>query len=69
MDVQHRLLSRQLRKHFGGCDAVPEEWRAFVHEVDLAYQGSDSDREMLERSLGLLDSVVRHKIVRLPAKV
>ncbi len=52
--------------------------RRFAYEIDhmnegyysvLAFDGPVELQQMLDRSLGLLDSVVRHKIVRLPAKV
>lgn len=52
--------------------------RRFAFEIDhmnegyysvITFDGTVELQQMLERSLGLLDSVVRHKIVRLPAKV
>lgn len=49
----HRLLKRQLDRYVGGIDAVPEEWKAFIEAVDAAYQASDTDRAMVERSLEL----------------
>jgi light-regulated signal transduction histidine kinase (bacteriophytochrome) len=49
----HRLLKRQLKRHAPAAGEVPEEWRAFVDAVDEAYQQSDVDRAMLERSLDL----------------
>lgn len=47
----HRLLRRQLRKHLGVEDEVPEPLKGFVAAVDAAYADFDSDRAMLERSL------------------
>jgi signal transduction histidine kinase/ActR/RegA family two-component response regulator len=49
----HSLLRRQLRRHVGDLDAVPEAWRAFVEAVNDAYLQSDRDRVMLERSVAL----------------
>lgn len=52
--------------------------RRFAYEIDhmnegyysvLTFDGPVELQQMLDRSLGLLDSVVRHKIVRTPAKV
>ncbi len=51
--ARHSLLRRQLKRHFGPGFAVPQEWAAFVAAVDAAYQESDQDRGMLERSLEL----------------
>lgn len=53
MDEIHSLLKRQLRKHFGGTDRIPDETREFIQAVDAAYNGFNDDRTMLERSLEL----------------
>jgi PAS domain S-box-containing protein len=50
---RHSLLERQLRRCFGGAEAVPDEWRPFLDAVDAAYRQSDDDRAMLERSMDL----------------
>jgi GAF domain-containing protein len=49
----HRLLQRQLRRHFGSTAEIPPEWGQFVAAVDNAYTQSDADRNLLERSLDL----------------
>ncbi|MBM3779691.1 MAG: response regulator [Acidimicrobiia bacterium] len=49
----HSLLRRQITRHFGSLDQVPDEWHPFLAAIDLAYRQSDSDRQMLERSLDL----------------
>ena len=49
----HRLLQRQLKRHFGDNASIPDEWQGFILDVNDAYQESDIDREMLERSLEL----------------
>ena len=46
----HKLLARQLRRHFGSSE-VPPELDALVGEVDAAYVRADRDRLLLERSL------------------
>ncbi len=52
----HSLLERQVAKWFG-AEAVhgdfPEDLRAFLESVDLAYHEFDADRRMLERSMEL----------------
>lgn len=47
----HKLLARQLRKHFGSLEAVPESLRPFLDAVGAAYVQSDDERAMLERSM------------------
>ncbi len=49
----HSLLARQLRRHFGSEDQVPEPLLGFLNDVDEAYRQSDDDRRMLERSMDL----------------
>jgi signal transduction histidine kinase/CheY-like chemotaxis protein len=48
----HRLLRRQLKRHFPG-DGVPPELAPILAAIDQAYQQFDNDRAMLERSLDL----------------
>ena len=52
--------------------------RRFAYEIDhmnegyysvITFDGSVELQDALDRSLSLLDSVVRHKIIRVPAKV
>jgi PAS domain S-box-containing protein len=53
MEQMHSLLKRQLRRHFGDQFRIPEEWQGFIDTVNDAYQESDMDRGMIERSLEL----------------
>jgi two-component system cell cycle sensor histidine kinase/response regulator CckA len=61
----HSLLRRQLRRHFGAVDAVPEDLRAFVSAINDAYQQSDRDRIMLERSIALSSDELLHANVQM----
>lgn len=47
----HKLLARQLRRHFGSPDAVPAELKPFLDAVDRAYRQADDDRRLLEHSM------------------
>ena len=49
----HRLLIRQLQRHFGAGFQAPPEWAGLLELVSQAYEQSDTDRLMLERSLEL----------------
>jgi signal transduction histidine kinase len=53
MDQMHNLLKRQLRRYFGDTFSIPDDWQKFIDAVNDAYRESDTDREMLERSLEL----------------
>ncbi len=48
----HSLLKRQLRRYFGDAP-MSVEYRRFLDAVNDAYEASDQDRKMLERSLEL----------------
>jgi PAS domain S-box-containing protein len=49
----HKLLERQLRRHFGSLDAVPHGLAQLLASVSRSYAESDADRQLLERSLEL----------------
>jgi len=49
----HSLLRRQLKRHLGHADDVPDDWHDFIAAVNQAYHQSDSDRHMIERSMEL----------------
>ena len=49
----HKLLERQLKRHFGDAESVPAELSDFTAAIDAAYHQADADRELLERSLDL----------------
>ena len=53
MKDRHSLLTRQIRRHFGSEEAIPESWQPFLDAVDAAYRQGDDDRAMLERSMEL----------------
>ncbi len=57
----HKLLQRQLKRHFGSAEAIPAELKKFVEAVDEAYEQSDVDRAMLERSLDLSSEAMMAK--------
>jgi len=49
----HRLLARQLQRHFRADFQPPPELQGLLKLVNQAYEQADSDRIMLERSLEL----------------
>ncbi len=53
MVMMHSLLRRQLKRHFDDPASLPAEWQDFISAVNEAYEQSDTDRSMLERSLEL----------------
>jgi PAS domain S-box-containing protein len=60
----HDLLRRQLQRHLGPLDELPEGWQAFLREVDSVYRAADQDRALLGDGMdpaarALLDRVHR----------
>src|SRR5438876_5136763 len=53
MEQMHSLLKRQIKRHLGSPDSLPQEWQPFIAAVNDAYVQSDTDRAILERSLEL----------------
>ncbi|GAB4578539.1 MAG: hypothetical protein Fur0022_12740 [Anaerolineales bacterium] len=59
----HKLLERQLIKHFGSLENIPEEWKGFLKEVSLTYQEADQDHVSPEYSVEDTEST-RQLLVR-----
>jgi len=49
--ISHRLLQRQVRRHFGEISNVPESWHPFIAAIDQAYHQSDEDLTRVEHTL------------------
>ena len=64
----HRLLLRQLRRHVGDPDAVPEALRPLLQVVSDTYAQADEDRALLERSLDLSSEELIERNRRAEAK-
>ncbi len=61
----HKLLERQLKRHLGNPDDVPERMRAFVAAVDEAYRQHDEDRALLEHSMDTVSGELLERFRRL----
>ena len=57
----HRLLKRQIRKHFNSTDLNSTELQSFFDSVDEAYKQMDSDYKMLERAMDLASKELMEK--------
>jgi diguanylate cyclase (GGDEF)-like protein/PAS domain S-box-containing protein len=53
MANMHSLLKRQMKKHLGESFSLPEGLKDIFNAINSAYIQSDTDRNMLERSLDL----------------
>ncbi len=53
MRALHSVLRRQLSRHLGDPESLPQEWKAFLEVVNEAYHQADEDRKLLERTMDL----------------
>src|ERR1017187_4252777 len=49
----NKLLQRQLQKHFGGAEQVPENCIELLDVISESYDHYEKDRKMMERSIEL----------------
>ncbi len=64
-DEMHKLLARQVRRHFGSADAVPDSIVPFVQSVEMAYRQADEDRALLEHSMETVSTELAERFQRM----
>lgn len=55
----NKLLSRQLRRHFGSENSVPEEFRGFLEVINSTYENFDDDSYLLQNSIEISSQELR----------
>ncbi|MCA9393636.1 MAG: histidine kinase [Candidatus Omnitrophica bacterium] len=53
MTSMHRLLLRQLKKFSPFGEEIPEEWMPLFKAINQAYNASDEDRRLMEKSMDI----------------
>ncbi len=64
----HKLLERQLKRHFGSIEAIPPELRPLVESISTTYEEADTDRRLVEHSLELASQELMQRNQELRAK-
>lgn len=64
-ETTHKLLARQVRRHFGSFADVPPALLPFLTVVDQAYQQADVDRAMMEHSLETVSRELEDRLRRM----
>lgn len=64
----HKLLERQLRRHYGSLEAVPAALANLVAAIDDSYTQADRDRHLIERSLELASQELLQRHAELRAR-
>jgi len=62
---RHKLLIRQLRRHFGEVADVPASLLPFLDAVEAAYVDADHDRAMMEHSLETVSRELADRLERM----
>jgi signal transduction histidine kinase len=65
VELRHKLLIRQLRRHFGSLAEVPESLAPFLEAVEAAYGDADHDRAMMEHSLETVSRELADRLERM----
>jgi diguanylate cyclase (GGDEF)-like protein/PAS domain S-box-containing protein/putative nucleotidyltransferase with HDIG domain len=59
MELTHRLLKRQVKRHLGSSEAIPAELENLMASVQEAYEQFETDYSTLERALELSSQELR----------
>jgi two-component system cell cycle sensor histidine kinase/response regulator CckA len=65
----HKLLVRQVRRHFGSIDAVPPDLLPFLELVQQAYRHADEDRLLMEHSLETVSRELADRLARMQSAI
>ena len=59
MDIQNKLLLRQIKRHFGSVDAVPESLTGFIKDISDSYKNFEDDTNLLQNAIEISSSELR----------
>ena len=68
-ELRHKLLIRQLRRHFGSVADVPASLLPFLEAVEAAYSDADDDRAMMDHSLETVSRELADRLDRVRAAI
>ena len=62
----NKLLSRQIKRHFGAIDKLPDELKGLIQDINKTYVNFEDDVELLQNSIEissqeLRDAFQKHK--------
>ncbi|MDQ8161655.1 MAG: response regulator [Gemmatimonadota bacterium] len=65
VELRHKLLIRQLRRHFGNLADVPASLAPLLGAIEAAYGDADHDRAMMEHSLETVSRELADRLERM----
>jgi PAS domain S-box-containing protein len=63
-DSIHKLLLRQIRRHFGSIDQLPDEMKGFIQDVSNTYANSEDDIKLLQNSIEISSQELRDGLLK-----
>jgi PAS domain S-box-containing protein len=57
--IFNKLLSRQIKKHFGSFGNIPDELKGFITEINNTYDNFDKDTQLLQNSIEISSQELR----------
>ena len=66
---RHKLLARQIRRHFGHPEQVPPDLEPFLDTIEEAYAQTDEDRALLEHSLETVSRELANRLQRMESAI
>jgi len=58
-NILNKLLSRQLKKHFGSVDNIPDGLKDFIQDINNTYENFEEDALLLQNSIEISSSELR----------
>ena len=60
----NKLLLRQIKKHFGTLDHLPDELKAIIQEIDNTYKNFEDDAQLLQNSIEISSQELRDAFLK-----
>jgi PAS domain S-box-containing protein len=60
----NKLLARQLKRHFGSVENLPEELKGFIQEINETYVNFDDDTQLLQNSIEISSQELRDAFLK-----
>ena len=55
----NKLLKRQIKKHFGSSENIPEEFLGIIRDINETYNNFDEDTRLIQNSIEISSQELR----------
>jgi len=63
-NMQNKLLTRQIKRHYGSTENLPEELLGLVRDIDNTYKNFEDDAQLLQNSIEISSTELREAFLR-----